>query len=198
MSSRYLPYDRVAAHIHVAVGLKEHSATGHTSHLLGATVQFLTEMLVIEVAEPNMRRQPNPATYSVSFVHEDGLVRCLDTMMSFPRKPATPRLSLRPDGYREKRPEWPVSAMRFDFDTEHAVAAAVLLALDRDAVSHTWMTQGDAAHDSWDPDNKRFPPESFITIAELREIVVQWAFGDVLPPPATRWTTVPHEDVGWS
>jgi hypothetical protein len=33
--------DRVAPHNHVAVGLKEHSATGHTSHLLAATVQFL-------------------------------------------------------------------------------------------------------------------------------------------------------------
>jgi predicted DNA-binding protein with PD1-like motif len=29
-------------HIHVAVGLEEHSATGHTSHRLGAQVQFLT------------------------------------------------------------------------------------------------------------------------------------------------------------
>lgn len=51
--------DRVAPHIHVAVGLKEHSATGHTSHLLGATVQFLTEMLVIEVTAPAMRRVPS-------------------------------------------------------------------------------------------------------------------------------------------
>ena len=35
-----LAYDdnrhRIAPHIHVTVGLKEHSATGHTSHLLGA------------------------------------------------------------------------------------------------------------------------------------------------------------------
>jgi predicted DNA-binding protein with PD1-like motif len=31
-------------HIHVTVGLKEHSATGHTSHLLSAKTQFLTEM----------------------------------------------------------------------------------------------------------------------------------------------------------
>jgi hypothetical protein len=36
--------ERVAPHIHLAVGLKEHSATGHTSHLLAATVQFLTEI----------------------------------------------------------------------------------------------------------------------------------------------------------
>lgn len=57
--------DQVAPHIHVAVGLKEHSATGHTSHLLGATVQFLTEMLVIEVAAPQMHRVRQPDLYDV-------------------------------------------------------------------------------------------------------------------------------------
>ncbi|MFF0494511.1 PPC domain-containing DNA-binding protein [Nocardia sp. NPDC004068] len=46
----------VKPHIHVAVGLKEHSASGHTSHLLGARVQFLTEMLVIEVTSPRLHR----------------------------------------------------------------------------------------------------------------------------------------------
>jgi predicted DNA-binding protein with PD1-like motif len=57
--------ERVAPHIHVAVGLKEHSATGHTSHLLGATVQFLTEMLVIEVVAPQMHRVRQPNLYDV-------------------------------------------------------------------------------------------------------------------------------------
>ena len=41
--------DRVVPHIHVSVGLKQHSATGHTSHLLNATVQFLVEMVIVEV-----------------------------------------------------------------------------------------------------------------------------------------------------
>lgn len=57
--------DRILPHIHVSVGLKEHSATGHTSHLLAATVQFLTEMLVTEVAAPTMRRVPDPTMYDV-------------------------------------------------------------------------------------------------------------------------------------
>ncbi|MDO3704049.1 DUF296 domain-containing protein [Micromonospora sp. C28SCA-DRY-2] len=57
--------DRILPHIHVSVGLKEHSATGHTSHLLAATVQFLTEMLVMEVAAPTMRRAPDPTLYDV-------------------------------------------------------------------------------------------------------------------------------------
>ncbi|MBB5110523.1 putative DNA-binding protein with PD1-like motif [Micromonospora echinospora] len=58
-------HDRIAPHIHVSVGLKEHSATGHTSHLLAATVQFLTEMLIIEVAAPVMRRIPEASLYDV-------------------------------------------------------------------------------------------------------------------------------------
>lgn len=56
---------QAAPHIHVAVGLKEHSATGHTSHLLGAQVQFLTEMLVIEVNDPPMHRVRQPDLYDV-------------------------------------------------------------------------------------------------------------------------------------
>ncbi|GAA2975608.1 PPC domain-containing DNA-binding protein [Actinokineospora diospyrosa] len=57
--------DRVAPHIHVSVGLKEHSATAHTSHLLGARVQFLTEMLVFEVVSPTMHRVRQPDLYNV-------------------------------------------------------------------------------------------------------------------------------------
>ncbi|RQW96169.1 PPC domain-containing DNA-binding protein [Micromonospora inaquosa] len=58
-------HDRISPHIHVSVGLKEHSATGHTSHLLAATVQFLTEMLILEVAAPVMRRIPEASLYDV-------------------------------------------------------------------------------------------------------------------------------------
>jgi predicted DNA-binding protein with PD1-like motif len=57
--------DRVAPHIHVSVGLKEHSATAHTSHLLGAEVQFLTELLVLEVKAPEMHRLPDHDLYDV-------------------------------------------------------------------------------------------------------------------------------------
>ncbi len=55
----------IQPHIHITVGLKEHSATAHTSHLLDATVQFLTEMLIIEIASPSMHRFPNPNLYDV-------------------------------------------------------------------------------------------------------------------------------------
>jgi predicted DNA-binding protein with PD1-like motif len=55
----------LAPHIHVSVGLKEHSATAHTSHLLDATVQFLTEMTVVEIAAPTITREREPQLYDV-------------------------------------------------------------------------------------------------------------------------------------
>lgn len=54
---------KVAPHIHVSAGLKTHAATGYTSHLLGGTVQFLTEMHVIEVVSPQFNRVPEPDLY---------------------------------------------------------------------------------------------------------------------------------------
>jgi predicted DNA-binding protein with PD1-like motif len=57
--------DRVLPHIHTAVGLKAQSAVGYTSHLLRARVQFLVEMLVIEVTDPQMRRVRDAGLYDV-------------------------------------------------------------------------------------------------------------------------------------
>jgi predicted DNA-binding protein with PD1-like motif len=52
-------------HIHASLGLKEHSATAHTSHLLAATVQFLVELVVVEVTAPKLLRVRNPDLYDV-------------------------------------------------------------------------------------------------------------------------------------
>ncbi|MFV2112873.1 PPC domain-containing DNA-binding protein [Micromonospora sp. LOL_025] len=60
---------RVLPHIHITAGLKEHSAIARTSHLLDATVQFLTEMLIIEISSPVMRRLPNTDLYDVPQLH---------------------------------------------------------------------------------------------------------------------------------
>jgi predicted DNA-binding protein with PD1-like motif len=57
--------ESIAPHIHLSVGLKAHSATGHTSHLLAATVQFLTEVVIVEVAAPALRRVREPDLYDV-------------------------------------------------------------------------------------------------------------------------------------
>lgn len=57
--------DQVLPHIHTTLGEKARSAVGHTSHLLSATVQFTTEMLVVEVTSPTMSRPRDPALYDV-------------------------------------------------------------------------------------------------------------------------------------
>lgn len=56
---------KIEPHIHISVGLKEHSATGRTSHLLEAKIQFLTEMVFVEVLAPQMRRIRNAELYNV-------------------------------------------------------------------------------------------------------------------------------------
>lgn len=63
----------VAPHIHLSTGLKEHSATAHTSHLLDATVQFLTEMIIVEIAEPRLRRAKQPDLYDVPLLRIDDI-----------------------------------------------------------------------------------------------------------------------------
>ncbi|MEV5574497.1 PPC domain-containing DNA-binding protein [Spirillospora sp. NPDC052269] len=56
---------QILPHIHLAAGLKGDSADGRTSHLLSARVQFLSELLIVEVTEPTMTRPPNPELYDV-------------------------------------------------------------------------------------------------------------------------------------
>ncbi len=57
--------EQVVPHIHAALGEKARSAMGHTSHLLSAKVQFLTEMLLVEVTAPTMTRPKNAAMFDV-------------------------------------------------------------------------------------------------------------------------------------
>lgn len=52
-------------HVHLSVGTRQHGALGYTSHLLGATVQFLAEMIIVEVTAPQARRVKNRALYDV-------------------------------------------------------------------------------------------------------------------------------------
>ncbi len=59
---------QIEPHIHVAVGLKEHSANGYTSHLLEARIQLLTELIFVEVTSPNLRRKRNPQLYDVQLL----------------------------------------------------------------------------------------------------------------------------------
>jgi predicted DNA-binding protein with PD1-like motif len=58
-------HDVIVPHIHTTLGEKARSASGYTSHLLEAKVQFLVEMLVVEVISPTMTRPANPLLYNV-------------------------------------------------------------------------------------------------------------------------------------
>jgi predicted DNA-binding protein with PD1-like motif len=57
--------DRISPHVHTSLGIKGHGATSHTSHLLSARVLFLVELLLVEIADPAMRRPRNPDLYDV-------------------------------------------------------------------------------------------------------------------------------------
>lgn len=148
--------------------------------------------------------QVGGGTYEARFTGEAELVRFVDFLLAAPGVPATSRLYLHPDVV-PARPEQQLSTLRFQFHAERGVAAAVLLVVDRerDAVL-CWMSSGGAgdddvvlAHDSWNQYETRFPPEAFITIAELRATVLQWAFGEMFPPSAVDWTEEPHQQIGW-
>jgi predicted DNA-binding protein with PD1-like motif len=60
--------DSIAPHIHTSVGLKEHSATAHTSHLLAAKIQFLTEMIIVEIDSPRVARPRDHGLYDVPLI----------------------------------------------------------------------------------------------------------------------------------
>jgi predicted DNA-binding protein with PD1-like motif len=60
--------EEILPHIHLAVGLKMQAATGYTSHLLGAEVQFLTEMYLVEVASPLMSRVRDQTLFGVPLI----------------------------------------------------------------------------------------------------------------------------------
>lgn len=57
--------EQIFPHIHTTLGLKERSAAGYTSHLLDARVQFLVEMILVEITAPIMRRPKDPSLYNV-------------------------------------------------------------------------------------------------------------------------------------
>jgi len=53
------------------------------------------------------------------------------------------------------------------------------------------------AQDPHNPEFTPFPADSFITVDQLREAVVGWVFGDVLPVPSSIWQPASAWDVRW-
>lgn len=60
--------DKILPHIHISVGIKPQSGSAYTSHLLDAKVQFLTEMLVLEVISPKMERVVDTNLYNIALL----------------------------------------------------------------------------------------------------------------------------------
>ncbi|HKX31984.1 MAG TPA: PPC domain-containing DNA-binding protein [Blastocatellia bacterium] len=58
-------HNQIYPHIHISVGLKGQSANGYTSHLLSGKVEFLVEMIVVEVLSPDFRRIKNESLYDI-------------------------------------------------------------------------------------------------------------------------------------
>lgn len=141
------------------------------------------------------------AVYNVTFESPAGLEAFLGLYLAHADDTKVARLHLTPHGTG-----LPAANLRFQLSHAHQVAAAVLIAMDADGRSHSWMTRGDEttreghdtlalAHDSWHPVETALPPESFIAMTTLRTVIAQWAFGESLPPPAVGW--IPVRDVGW-
>lgn len=138
------------------------------------------------------------AVHNVTFDNADGVVTLLGLLESEGDATMVHSLHLTPQGETA-----PSANLRFQFNREHQTAAAVLVALDRQRHLYSWRTQGTAGrddvtfvHDAWNPGDTVLPPESFITVPDLRAAVVEFATGDALPPPSVQWVSVP--DVGWS
>lgn len=138
------------------------------------------------------------AVHTVTFENEHGVGTMLDLLAAEGDDTMVAQLYLTPQGETA-----PSANLRFQFNREHQVAAAVLVAMDKHRQLYSWMTRGDAGrddvalvHDPWNPGGTVLPPESFITVPELRPAITEWAFGDVLPPPRIQWVSVP--DVGWA
>jgi len=53
-------------HVHLSAGIRGYSATAHTGHLLRGTVQYLTELVIVEVTAPALRRVADPDLYDLA------------------------------------------------------------------------------------------------------------------------------------
>ncbi|HEX3779330.1 MAG TPA: hypothetical protein VHX38_06660 [Pseudonocardiaceae bacterium] len=123
------------------------------------------------------------AVCNVTFDAEQGVSAFLDFYLARGNSDVIARLYLTPQGEK-----FPSANLRFQFNRDHQVAAAVLIAADRDGHQHSWLTRGDAGrddvvlvHDTGNPVDTQMPPDAFITVSELRDLVTQWVLAMSFP-----------------
>jgi hypothetical protein len=173
-------------------------------HLLRSDLAHADEVLI-----PTAAFELRGATVSMTMHDADGVSFLLDCLLDPAAAPTTVSLHLRPRDYRPEdlqTAEFPPSNLVLGIDQRHGVAAAALLAFDRDHRSHQWLPQGDAWRDGVatlvmdpaGPADSLFPREAYVSVPQLREIVTQWAWGTELPPAGVRWRVATEREVRWS
>jgi hypothetical protein len=147
------------------------------------------------------------SSFTATFGTEVALRAFLDMVSRYPGTTSTVTMFLKPRGYKpapSAPPEFVPSSLYFDLDQASGIAAAALLLVDATGLSHQWLTQGDLGRgditlvaDPHNPEYATFPHESLLPVSMLRDAVLQWAFGDDLPPTSVAWRPATEDEVGW-
>ncbi|MBP1743552.1 MAG: DNA-binding protein [Firmicutes bacterium] len=58
----------ILPHFHISIGIRLSSASAYTSHFISGTVQFLIEMVLVEVLSPNLVRTLDENVYSLKLL----------------------------------------------------------------------------------------------------------------------------------
>ncbi len=159
-----------------------------------------------QILVPTARFNLDNTSVSLRIRDAAGLDFLLDTVLRPAARTSTVSMYLMPYPNRHipsSSNDWPSSNLIFDVDQEHQVAAAGLLTLERGEQGHQWMSVGESGRDDvalemdpTEPGSHVFPSSSFITLPQLRQVVTEWAFGEVLPPPSIQWREA-GDEVRW-
>lgn len=60
---------KILPHFHISIGSRLNGATANTSHFISGTVQFLTEMVLVEVLSPSMERIPDENVFNLKLLN---------------------------------------------------------------------------------------------------------------------------------
>ena len=61
--------EKILPHFHISIGSRLNGATAYTSHFISGTVQFLTEMVLMEVLSPSMERISDKNVFNLKLLN---------------------------------------------------------------------------------------------------------------------------------